>query len=102
VLVGDIVAPKGFDPKPTIDAFKPQLLDCYNQARASNPALHGKVALKIQINEAGAVNGVDAEPGGKPVDPALLACIGDAMKARAHFPKPGGMATVTAPLVFRP
>ena len=102
VLVGDINAPKGFNPKPTVEAFKPQLVDCYNQARALTPDLHGKVTLRIQVNEAGAVLSVDAEPGGHAADPVLVACVNDAMKATAHFPKPGGMATVNAPLVFRP
>jgi hypothetical protein len=102
VLVGDIAAPKGFNPKPTVDAFRPQLVDCYNKARASHPDLHGKLTLHIQVNEAGAVLSVDADPGGHAFDPSLVSCISDAMKAGAHFPKPGGTAIVNAPLVFRP
>jgi len=102
VLVGDINAPKGFDPKPVVDGFKPQLVDCYNKARATHPDLCGKVTLQIQINEGGAVLGVDAAPGGHANDPALVACIADAMKAGAHFPKPKGTAIVNAPLVFHP
>src|SRR5450631_4018006 len=43
VMVGDINAPKSFDPKPVIVALKPKLLDCYNQARATKPSLHGKI-----------------------------------------------------------
>jgi hypothetical protein len=104
VLVGDISAPKGFDPKPTIVKMQQQLVDCFNQARASHPELRGKVTLRITINEAGAVNVVEADPnaGGHANDPTLVSCIGDAMKQSAHFPKPGGTATVVAPLVFRP
>jgi hypothetical protein len=102
VLVGDINAPKGFDPKPVIEGFKPQLVDCYDKARATHPDLRGKVTLQIQINEAGAVLGVDAAPGGHANDPALVACIADAMKAGARFPKPKGTAIVNAPLVFHP
>jgi hypothetical protein len=101
VLIGDIVGPPSFDPKPTIESLKPQLLSCYNQARQSNPSLRGKLKLRINVNETGSVLLVDAEPGGPAADPALVACLGDAIKA-AHFPKPPGMATVTAPLVFRP
>jgi hypothetical protein len=101
-MVGDINAPKSFNPKPTVEAFKPQLVDCYNKARAYSPDLHGKVTLLIQVNEGGAVLSVDAVPGGHANDPRLVACVNDAMKASAHFPKPGGMATVSAPLVFRP
>jgi hypothetical protein len=104
VLVGDINAPKGFDPKPAIVKMQQQLVDCFNQARASHPDLRGKVTLRITVNEAGAVNGVEADPsaGGHANDPTLVWCIEGAMKANAHFAKPGGMATVVAPLVFRP
>jgi hypothetical protein len=102
--VGDVPGTPRFDPKPAIEAMKPDLLDCFNRARGANPALHGKLTLNIVVNEAGHVNRVDASPGGPGVlagDAGLVACIGDTMKARAQFPKPGGMATVTAPLVFR-
>jgi hypothetical protein len=102
VLVGDINAPKGFNPKPVVESMKPQLVGCYNKARATHPELHGKITLQIQINEAGAVLSVEAPPGGHAYDATLVACIGDAMKADAHFPKPGGAAIVNAPLVFRP
>lgn len=102
VYVGDINAPKGFNPRPTIAGMKGQLVSCYNEARAGKPSLRGKVTLHVQVNEAGAVNSVDADPGGNAYDPALVACIQDAMKASAHFPKPGGMATVNVPLLFKP
>ena len=102
VLVGDINAPKGFNPKPVIDAFASDIVHCYNEARAITPDLRGKVTLRIQVNEAGAVLSVDADPGGHANDPGLVSCINELMKARAHFPKPGGTATVLAPLVFRP
>jgi hypothetical protein len=104
VLVGDINAPKGFDPKPTVVKMQQQLVDCFNQARASHPELRGKVTLRITVNEAGAVNSVEADPnaGGHASDPALVSCIESAMKQSAHFPKPAGTAIVSAPLVFRP
>jgi hypothetical protein len=102
VLVGDINAPKSFNPKPTVESMKPQLVDCYNKARAVHPDLRGKITLQIQVNEGGAVLSVDAAPGGHANDPTLVACINDAMKAGAHFPKPGGTAVVSAPLVFHP
>jgi len=102
VLIGDINAPKSFNPKPTVEAFKSELVDCYNKARSYTPDLHGKITLLIQVNEAGAVLSVDAVPGGHANDPRLVSCVNDAMKATVHFPKPGGMATVSAPLVFRP
>jgi hypothetical protein len=102
VLVGDINAPPHFDPKPTIVALKPKLLECFNQARASNPSLHGKLTVRIQVNEAGAALSADADPGGNAYDPGLVKCIDGVVKNGVKFPKPGGMATVAAPLVFRP
>ncbi|HEY6459280.1 MAG TPA: AgmX/PglI C-terminal domain-containing protein [Polyangiaceae bacterium] len=102
VMIGDINAPKGFKPKPVIDALAGDLVHCYDEARAVTPDLRGKVTLRIQINEAGAVLSVEAEPGGHANDPGLVSCVNDLMKASAHFPKPGGTATVLAPLVFRP
>jgi len=102
VLVGDISAPKGFNPKPTIVKMQQQLVDCFNQARASNPDIRGKVTLRITVNESGAVNAVSADPGGHANDPGLVSCIESVMKQGPHFPKPGGTATVLAPLVFRP
>jgi hypothetical protein len=102
MLIGEINAPKAFNPRPTIEGLSSQLVDCYNKARVGNPDLRGKVTLQINVNEAGAVLSVDAAPGGHASDPTLIACIGDLMRSGAHFPKPGGMATVNAPLVFRP
>jgi hypothetical protein len=94
------VAPKHFDPKPTLDSLSPDLVGCYQRARARSPSLHGRLNLRVVVNEAGAVQSVQGEPGGSANDPALVACIGDAMK-QASFPKPGGMATIVVPLVFR-
>jgi hypothetical protein len=101
VFVGDIAAAKNFDPKPALAGSTPALLDCYNKARASKPSLAGRLKLLIQVNEAGTVLQVSAEPGGSANDPALVSCIGEALKT-TKFPKPGGMATVVAPLLFRP
>jgi hypothetical protein len=100
-LIGEIAATPKFDPKKTLEAFKSELLDCYRQARVTHPDLHGKLTLKIGVNEAGNVLRVDADPGGSANDDALVACLRDAMKERAQFQKPGGGATVVAPLVFR-
>ena len=102
MLIGEINAPKTFNPRPVLETFSSQLVDCYNKARSADPSLRGKVTLQISVNEAGAVLSVDAAPGGHANSPSLVTCINDLLKASAHFPKPGGMATVNAPLVFRP
>jgi hypothetical protein len=101
VLVGDIPGTKKFNPKPIIEESKPAMVACYNKARAAKPDLSGKIKLLILVNGAGAVVKVDAEPGGTANDAVFLACLGDAFKT-VPFPKPGGMATVVAPMVFRP
>lgn len=69
VLIGDIVAPPSFDPKSTLEALKPDLLACYNKARQNSPSLHGKLKLRINVNETGSVLVVDAEPGGTAGNP---------------------------------
>ncbi len=101
VLIGEIPAAKHFDPKQAIEDSKPALLECYNRARASAPGLSGKLKMRIVINEAGSAIAAEPEPGGSANTPALAACVGEALKA-VTFPKPGGSATVVAPLVFRP
>ncbi|HEX3344813.1 MAG TPA: AgmX/PglI C-terminal domain-containing protein [Polyangiaceae bacterium] len=102
VFIGEINAPKSFSPRPTIEALSGALVECYDKARAADPELRGKVTLQIDVNEAGAVLSVESAPGGHANSPSLVMCISDMMKARAHFPKPGGMAIVNTPLVFRP
>jgi hypothetical protein len=101
VLIGEIPATKKFNPKPAIEEHKDALLDCYNKSRASKPDLSGKLKLLILVNASGQVLKVDAEAGGSANDPKLVECIGEALRP-VPFPKPGGMATVVAPLVFRP
>jgi hypothetical protein len=101
VLIGEIMAPKKFNPGPVIQGMVPDLLACYQRVRASVPTLHGKLKLRLAIGEDGATQSVAAEPGGSANDPALVACLGDAVKA-VPFPKPGGTAIIIVPLVFRP
>ncbi len=100
VIVGEIVGPPGFDPKPTLTQIKPELGRCYDETRALVPGLHGKLTLQLRLNGAGDVVETTGLPGGTANDPGLVGCIADAMKG-SSFPKPGGTATITVPLVFR-
>ena len=100
MTVGDIVGPPTSDANATLTALKPAFLHCYNETRTLFPDIHGKLTLRLRLNEAGAVTATESEPGGRANDPGLLACIGDALKTTT-FPKPGGIATITVPLVFR-
>jgi hypothetical protein len=101
VLIGEIAAPKKFNPAPAMAALQPDLLGCYRKIRASVPTLRGKLKLRVIVNETGTAQSVAAEPGGGANDPALVSCLGDAIKA-ASFPKPGGTAILIVPLLFRP
>jgi hypothetical protein len=98
--VGEVVAPPKFDPKAALNAMKPELGRCYDETRTLLQNLHGKLTLQLRINEDGGVTATDGVPGGTANDPGLIACIADAMK-NVTFPRPGGTATVTVPLVFR-
>lgn len=100
VRIGEIAAAPQFDPQATIETLRPDILACYRKALATNATIHGKVTLRIQLAESGAVERVEAEAGGPASDPGLIGCIRDDFKANARFPKPGGSATVLAPLVF--
>ena len=102
VLIGDIAGTKKFDPKATVNGIQQSLLDCYNKVRGGKPALHGKLKLRVVVNDTGSEVNVTPDPAdelGK--EDALVSCLSDAFH-QAHFPKPGGMATVTVPLLFRP
>jgi hypothetical protein len=100
VSVGQVLGPPGFDPGPALEALKPALLRCYGDARLIAPQLHGKLLLEVHVDASGSVKDVSAKPGGSANDPGLVGCLGDAMKG-ATFPKPGGLATITVPLLFR-
>jgi hypothetical protein len=102
VLIGDIAGTKKFDPKAAVTGLQQPMLDCYNKARGAKPALHGKLKLRVVVNDTGTAVNVTPDPAdelGK--DETLVTCLSDALHT-AHFPKPGGMATVTVPLLFRP
>ena len=102
ILIGDIAGTKKFDPKAAVNGIQQQMLDCYNKARGAKPELHGKLKLRVVVNDAGAAVNVTPDPAdelGK--EDTLISCLSDAFH-QTHFPKPGGMATVTVPLLFRP
>jgi hypothetical protein len=101
VLIGEIAAPKRFNPGPTLAGLVPDLLTCYRRVRATVPSLRGKLKLRVIVSEAGVLQSVAAEPGGSANDPALVSCLADALKG-ATFPKPAGTAIIVVPLVFRP
>ncbi len=100
VFIGAIDGTPGFDPRSTLEGARDDLLGCYGQARAGHPALHGKVTLRIVVNEAGRAVSVESNPGGSANDPGLVACIGSVLRGKVTFQKQRGSATVIAPLVF--
>ncbi|MDP9033383.1 MAG: hypothetical protein M3O50_01130 [Myxococcota bacterium] len=100
VVIGKIASPEGFDAEGAIRSLKPELIACYESAGAMTRPPRLKLTLRIEVNEAGAVVRTEVEPGGAAEDPALVACLGSAV-AHTQFPKPGGRATIVAPLAFR-
>jgi len=82
-------------------ALRPDFLACYEHVLAgSSPSLHGKLSLRVVIDEDGEVQSISALPGGAANDPELVSCLAHAIKG-AKFSKPGGTASVTVPLLFR-
>ena len=100
VLLGDIEAPKQFNPKPTLEGIKSKFESCFKVALASNASLHGRLKVRFVVEESGRVSSSEDAGNSSMKDGALIACVNDAIKAAA-FPKPGGTATVMFPLSFR-
>lgn len=101
VLIGDIAGPKDFDPKPVLEGLRPKFLDCFNSVRSDKPNVHGKLMLRVVVNEAGKALSADADAGQPAYDPSFVLCLDGVIKGAPPFPKPGGMATIAVPLVFR-
>jgi hypothetical protein len=99
VLLGEIAATKKFDPSGTVRDLLPDLLSCYRAVLKKGLPVHGKLSLRVVVNEQGATQSATALPGGRATDPSLVSCVADVF-TRATFSKPGGTATVVVPLLF--
>lgn len=79
-----------------------QIRRCYEQQLAQDPALGGKLTVKMLINGEGEVAKVDRVSSSLQ-EPSLEACVEGALKT-LRFPKPkgGGIVLVTYPFVFSP
>jgi hypothetical protein len=99
VLLGEIAATKKFDPSGTVRDLLPDLLACYRAVLKKGLPVHGKLSLRVVVNEQGATQSATALPGGRATDPLLVSCVADVF-TRATFSKPGGTATVVVPLLF--
>jgi hypothetical protein len=95
-----VVGPAKFDPTAALAKLKPELSRCYDETRTLTPDLHGKLTLQLRLSDAGAVTDTSGLPGGSANDPGLVGCIADAAKA-IPFPRPGGTATITVPVIFK-
>ena len=100
VTLGEIFGPATFDVKTTLTKAIPDFRSCYVASLRASPGLHGKMTVSFVADESGKVTRVD------PVksttnDPPLFECVKRVLLATT-FPKPGGIATVTVPLKFRP
>ena len=100
VLLGDIEAPKQFNPKPTLEGLKSQFEGCYKSALGRDASIHGRLKVRFVVEESGKVSLSEDAGNSSLKDAPLIACVNDSLKGAA-FPKPGGTATVTFPLSFR-
>jgi hypothetical protein len=73
---------------------------CYEQGLARDPALQGKVVIRLIIDRQGSVASASAAAGTDLLDPAVVACVTRAMSGLS-FPQPeGGLVTVNYPIQF--
>jgi hypothetical protein len=100
VLLGEIEAPKQFNPKPTLEGLKSKFEGCFKTALALDASVHGRLKVRFVVEESGKVSSSEDAGGSSLKDTTLIACVNDAIKT-ATFPKPGGTATVMFPLSFR-
>jgi TonB family protein len=75
---------------------------CYEQQLRRNPALQGKVTVEFTIEQSGTVSKANATAN-TTNDPAVAACVVDAVKRFRFNPGPeGGSVTYSYPFVFAP
>lgn len=66
-------------------AYEPRFRPCYDRARATQPALAGRINMRFVIARDGSLTNVDVS--GLPAAPAVATCIRGELQA-AHFPRP--------------
>jgi TonB family protein len=103
---GDDVGGSGeFDSKLVTAEVKKRLRAiqiCYEQQLRRNPALQGKVVVEFTIEQSGTVSKANATAN-TTNDPAVAACVVDAVKRFRFNPGPeGGSVTYSYPFVFAP
>ena len=72
---------------------------CYQDGLVRNPALEGRVAVKFAIARDGSVATAEEAPESALPDAEVRSCVVRAFSALS-FPEPGGVVTVTYPIVF--
>jgi len=71
---------------------------CYEQGLMTNPALHGKLSLKLEIAAKGELS--KAEAAGSSLEPKVTECILKAAR-EMRFPETGTLTKVSYPLIFK-
>ncbi len=76
---------------------------CYENGLRSNPNLQGRVAVKLDIDDQGAVTGPVADPSTDLPDPSVVACIVRGF-GNLSFPQPEDKKKVSVvyPIIFSP
>ncbi len=68
-----------------VRAYEPRFRPCYDRARASRPALAGRVNMRFVVTRTGDLSGVEVS--GIPEAPEVATCIRTELQ-QAHFPRP--------------
>ena len=68
-----------------VRAYEPRLRPCYDRARATRPALAGRVNMRFVIGRDGTLNNVDVT--GLPEAPEVATCVREELQ-RSVFPRP--------------
>jgi TonB family protein len=84
-----------------VNANRDQFRTCYDQGRARNPRLTGRVSTRFVIDASGAVSSAASEPSTTMPDVQVIACVVSTFQS-LKFPAPhgGGDMTVTYPFDF--
>ncbi|MFO0567130.1 MAG: AgmX/PglI C-terminal domain-containing protein [Polyangiaceae bacterium] len=82
-----------------MNRLRPAFRRCYDVVLKDDPAVNGRIELKLVISARGAVTSASASPTGN-LPPSVGACVAKVART-ASFDPADGPTTVTYPLVFR-
>jgi hypothetical protein len=94
VVQNEVTTPNVVTPDKVIASLRPKLNACYQEGLKKSPTLEGSVTLSAKIEKDGSVSAVTPK-NVTGLNPAVLKCLGDQLKA-ASFAAAGGMNYTTS------